>query len=86
MSKRLPKLKTDRDVEKFLDQDLSDYIHTENFSPAFFEYAPKSKTISLRLSQALLDAIKKISKRQKIPYQRFIRHALEQSIRKATSG
>lgn len=82
MKKRLPKLKTDTEAEAFIEKDLSDYIHSDNFAPASFEYAPKGKTVSLRLSDVLLDAIKKASKSKGIPYQRFMRQILEQSVRK----
>lgn len=82
MKKRWPKFKTDEEMEKFIEQDLSDYLHAGNFTLASFEYAPKSKTVSLRLSEALLATIKNISRARGIPYQRFIREALEQSVRK----
>ena len=81
MKKRLPKLKSDTDAERFLAQDLSPYIHQGNFKLISFEYAPKNKTVSLRLSDGLLSAIKALSKRRGIPYQRYIRETLEFSIR-----
>ncbi len=82
MKKRLPKLKSDEDAEKFMTEDLSDYIHAGNFSPASFEYAPKNRSVSLRLSDALLNAIRKTSKRMGIPYQRYIRQTLEASLKR----
>lgn len=82
MKKRLPKLKSDKEAEDFLNQDLSAYINKDNFRPSFFEFAPKAQTISLRLSKSLLDAIKAVSKRRKIPYQRYIREAIELALRK----
>ena len=86
MKKRLPKLRSDEEAEKFLEQDLSDYIHSGNFALTSFEYAPKDKTVSLRLSAALLSAIKLISKKRHVPYQRFIREMLERSIRQDDSN
>lgn len=80
MKKKLPKFKTDKEAEEFLEQDLSDYIHGGNFRRVSFEYAPKNKTISLRLSEGLFDAIKHLSSKQGIPYQRYIRNVLEQSV------
>lgn len=86
MKKRLPKLKSEKAVEKFLNKDLADYLHSENFQLASFEYEPKNKTLSLRLSDGLLSAIKALSRKQGIPYQRYIREALEQSVRKAATN
>ena len=82
MKRRLPKIKSDKKAEQFLTQDLSGYIHSDNFKHISFEYAPKDKTVSLRLSSELLSIIKALSKKRKIPYQRYIREALEQSVRK----
>ena len=82
MKKRLPKLKSDKDAEEFLERNLSDYIHSGNFKLASFEYAAKDKAVSVRLSGALLSAIKLASKKKGIPYQRYIREAIEQSIKR----
>jgi len=43
MKKKLKKLKTNRAVEKFLSQDLSSYMHSENFKPMRFELRPKNQ-------------------------------------------
>ena len=83
MKKRLPKLKNDQEAEKFINTDLSDYIHAGNFSAASFEFAPKNQSISLRLSDALLNAIRKASKKMGIPYQRYIRQTLEESLKRS---
>jgi len=85
MRKRLPKLKSDAAAEKFLERDLSAYIHSGNFKPASFEYLPKDKTVSLRLSDPLFEAIKALSKKRGMPYQRFIRETLEQMVRQNLS-
>jgi len=47
MSKKLPVIKTDRKADKFLDQDLSDYISAENFAPFQFEFRPKQESVHL---------------------------------------
>lgn len=82
MKKRLPKLKNDKDVEDLLDQDLSDYITSDNLHAFTFEFSPKSKVINLRVSEELFAAVKQASKKRGIPYQRYIREAIELSIRK----
>ncbi len=82
MKKRVPKFKNDRDLENFLEKDLSEYLTADNLHPATFEFAPKSKVVNLRISKELLSAVKEASKNKKIPYQRYIREALEQAIRR----
>ena len=81
MKKRMPRFTSDRAAERFLEQDLSDYIHPGNFKPVTFEFAPKNKTVSLRLSEELLGEIKKRAKKRGIPYQRLMREAIEVSIK-----
>jgi predicted DNA binding CopG/RHH family protein len=81
MSKKLPMFKSDKEAENFLDQDLSDYISAENFAPFQFEYRPKQKSVNLRISEELLNAVRAVAHRRGIPYQRYIRQTLEASLR-----
>ena len=81
MTKQIPKFKTDKALEDFLDEDLSEYLTPENFSPVTFEFAPKEKIVNLRMSKALFDRVKGAAEEKKIPYQRFIRQTLEQALR-----
>jgi predicted DNA binding CopG/RHH family protein len=83
MSRKLPVFKTDREAETFLDQDLSDYISAENFAPFQFEFKPKQKSVNLRISEELLNAVRAVAHRRGIPYQRYIRQALEASLRQS---
>ena len=80
MSKKFPLLKSDKEAEAFLNQDLSDYLSAKNFAPYRFEFKPKQKSVNLRMSGELLDAIRTRAKRQGIPYQRYIRQALERAL------
>lgn len=80
MVKRLPVFKSDEEAAAFLDQDLTDYISAENLAPFHFELRPKEKSVNLRISGELLDAVRERAKRQGIPYQRFIRRALERAV------
>ena len=77
MSRKLPAFKTDREAEKFLEQDLSDYISADNFAPFQFEFRPKQKSVNLRISVELLNAVRAVAHRRGIPYQRYIRQTLE---------
>lgn len=80
MKKKVPKLKSDKEAEKFLDRDLTDYLDLKNFQRVSFEFQPKTKKISIRVSEDLLDAVKKKAKREGITYQKYIRKAVEESL------
>jgi predicted DNA binding CopG/RHH family protein len=80
MSKKFPVLKTDEEAEAFLEQDLTDYISAENFAPYRYEFRPKEKSVNLRISEGLLDAVRDRARREGIPYQRYIRQALETAV------
>jgi predicted DNA binding CopG/RHH family protein len=80
--KKLPTFKSDREAEAFVDKaDLSAYdLSGGEF--VRFELKPKDKTVNLRLPGQLLEAVRKRAKRAGLPYQRFIRMALEAAVRK----
>ena len=80
--KQIPRLKTDKAAETFLEGDLSDFINEDNFAPVTFEFAPKAKVISLRLSEDLYNAVRNVSKKKGINYQKYIRFTLEAALRR----
>jgi predicted DNA binding CopG/RHH family protein len=80
MSRKLPAFKSDKEAEKFLEQDLSDYISADNFAPFQFEFRPKQKSVNLRISVELLNAVRAVAHRRGIPYQRYIRQTLEAAL------
>jgi len=43
MKKKFPVLKSDKEAEAFLEQDLSNYLNAENFAPYRFEFKPKRR-------------------------------------------
>jgi len=80
MNRPLPKLMTDESAETFIaESDLTEY-DLSGLKPVRFEFQPKGKSITMRLSEPLLEAIKKEAERSGIPYQRFIRQALENAV------
>ena len=81
MSKKLPVFRSDKEAENFLDKDLSDYISAQNFAPFQFEFRPKQKSVNLRISEELLNAVRAVARRRGIPYQRYIRQTLEAALR-----
>ena len=82
MKKKLPKLNSDKVAERLLRSDLTNYLHAGNFTKTTFEFVPKAKSISIRLSEQLLDAIKRQSREVGIPYQRYIRILIEKGLAK----
>lgn len=85
MSKRLNKMKTDKETRDILDQDLSDYINKENFKEIHFDLQPKDKSVTLRISSQLLEAFKKRANQEGVDYQKLIRKALENFLKKSAS-
>jgi predicted DNA binding CopG/RHH family protein len=80
MKKKLPKLRTDREAEDFVAKsDLTQY-DLSGMRAAQFEFAPKAARVNMRLPEELLDAVKTTAARRGVPYQRFIRQALENAV------
>ncbi|AAK22475.1 hypothetical protein EIB18_02640 [Caulobacter vibrioides] len=79
MTKAVPKLTTDDEAEAFLTQDLSD-LNFSQFKPMRFELEKKEARVNMRLPEPLLEAVKKRASARGIPYQRFIREALETAL------
>jgi predicted DNA binding CopG/RHH family protein len=81
MKKTIPTFKTDEEAERFVDAaDLSEY-DLSGGQVVHFELKPKDKSVNLRLSAQLLQAVRNRASRAGIPYQRFIRMALEAALR-----
>ena len=80
--KKLPPLTTDEEAERFVDEaDLSDY-DLSGFRPMRFEFDKKAARVNMRLPLAMLEAVKERAKSRGIPYQRFIREAIEEKLEK----
>ncbi len=80
MKKDWPRLTTDEDAERFVaEADLTEYDFSK-MTPVRFELRRKDKAVSLRLSDALLTAVKHAAAQRGIPYQRFMRQAIEQAV------
>jgi len=76
----LPALKTDKEAERFVTQsDLTAY-DLSGMKTVQFEFQPKTERVNMRLPRRLLAAVKKSAAKAGMPYQRFIRQALEAAI------
>src|SRR5487761_1515227 len=58
-------------------------VSAENLQPFPFEYRPKQKSVNLRISVELLGAVRAAARRRGIPYQRYIRQALELALQRS---
>ncbi|MGA9354295.1 MAG: BrnA antitoxin family protein [Terriglobales bacterium] len=80
MKKKTPTFKSDRAAAAFVDKaDLSQY-DLSGAKLVRFEIKRKDKSINLRLSEELYDAVRDRAARAGLPYQRLIRLMLEQAL------
>jgi predicted DNA binding CopG/RHH family protein len=80
MKKKIPTFKIDRPAATFVGKaDLTQY-DLSGAQLTRFEIKPKGKSINLRLSEELYDAVRKRAARAGVPYQRFIRLTLERAV------
>jgi predicted DNA binding CopG/RHH family protein len=80
MKKKFPEFETDADAEAFVDKaDLREY-DLSDMVPMRFELRRKDKAVSLRLPEQLLEAVRSRAQRSGMPYQRFIRLAIERAL------
>jgi predicted DNA binding CopG/RHH family protein len=81
MSKKVPDFRTDEEAEAFVaTADLSEY-DLSDMTPMRFELRKKDRSVSLRLPEPLYEAVKQRAESVGIPYQRFIRMAIEKALR-----
>lgn len=83
--KKFPHFKSDAETARFVaEADLSEYDFSD-FRPlsevlADTELQRKSKTITFRLSETLLDMLKAEAKNRDMPYQRLMRQILAKGL------
>ena len=80
MKKTIPTFKTDKEAEDFVaTADLTEY-DLSGGQVRRFEMKRKDKSVNLRLPEELLEAVRRRAQDAGIPYQRFIRMALERAV------
>ncbi len=80
MKKKLPKFTSDKKIEQFLEQDLTDYIDPRKAQRVTFEFLPKTEKVNLRFPPELLSEVRKKASEQGVSYQKYIRKAVEESL------
>ncbi len=82
MKKKLPRLRSDKAAEDFVEEaDLTEY-DLSAMRPIRFEFQPKSERVNMRVPRQLLDAVRASAAKAGVPYQRFIRQALEDAVQR----
>lgn len=85
MSKRLKKMKTDKKAIDPLNKDLTGYLTKDKFKAIEFDIQPKDKSVTLRMSSQLLEAFKRKANQEGVNYQKLMRKALENFLKKSAS-
>ena len=81
-AKPFPELTSDAAAEAFVvESDLTEFDWSD-MKPMRFEFTAKDARINMRLPANLLAAVKQRAAREHMPYQRFIRRALEGAVGK----
>jgi len=80
--KKIPEFKTEAEERAFWENhDSADYLDWQQAKPAVFpKLKPSTKTISLRLPEALLDRIKIEANKRDMPYQSLIKAWLAEDV------
>ncbi len=83
--KKIPRFKSRLAEEKFwATHNATDYLDFSKVDLGFFpELKPSSKTISIRLPESLIEAIKLLANRQDVPYQSMLKILLAEKVRES---
>ncbi|HEV8016527.1 MAG TPA: CopG family antitoxin [Stellaceae bacterium] len=80
MKKKLPKLRSDKAAEDFVEKSILTQFDLSDMRMIRFEFQPKDERVNMRLPKPLLEAVKESAAAAGMPYQRFIRRALEAAV------
>jgi predicted DNA binding CopG/RHH family protein len=84
MAKQLPEFENEDDEREFwATHDSTEYLDWNKAEPFVFpKLKPSTKTISLRLSESMLNEIRLLANKRDIPYQSLIKVFLREQIDK----
>ena len=82
MSKSIPKFKNEAEEQDFWSEhDSPEYLNWKNAERVLFpNLKPSTKSISLRLPESLLDALRQMANERDVPYQSLIKMILQERI------
>lgn len=82
--KPIPKFKNEEEESKFwLTHDSTKYIDWSKaiINPIFPNLKPSTKTITIRVSESLLNALKTIANKKDVPYQSLVKIFLDEKVK-----
>ena len=80
MKRKLPSLKSDKAAADFVAKADLTAFNLAALQPTRFEFAAKEARVNMRLPGELLAAVKRAASKAGVPYQRYIRRALEEAV------
>ena len=82
MSKSIPKFKNEEEEQDFWNKhDSTEYLNWKGAERVLFpNLKPSTKSISLRLPESLLDALRQMANERDVPYQSLIKMILQERI------
>ena len=83
--KKIPRLDSEASVQEFwANADSTEYVDWSKAKLSFFpQLKPSSRTISIRLPEALLESIRVLANRQDVPYQSMLKILLAEKVRES---
>jgi predicted DNA binding CopG/RHH family protein len=83
--KKIPKLDSEDSVREFwANADSTEHVDWSKAKLSFFpQLKPSSRTISIRLPEALLESIRVLANRQDVPYQSMLKILLAEKVRES---
>lgn len=82
--KPIPQFKNEDEEDKFwATHDSTDYfdINKAIINPSFPNLKPSTKTITIRVTQSLLDSLKMIANKKDVPYQSLVKIFLDDKVK-----
>lgn len=82
--KPIPQFKNEDEEDKFwATHDSTDYfdINKAIINPSFPNLKPSTKTITIRVTQSLLDSLKMIANKKDVPYQSLVKIFLDEKVK-----
>ena len=86
--KPIPEFKTeDEEAEFWSTHDSTEYIDWSKavVNPAFPNLKPSTKVITIRVSESLLNDLKRLANKKDVPYQSLVKVYLDEKVREETS-
>lgn len=86
--KKIPRFKNeDEEAEFWATHDSTEYINWDNaiVNPSFPNLKPSTRTITIRVSESLLDSLKMIANKKDVPYQSLVKIFLDEKVKEEFS-